>query len=454
MSEQPDDLETTLMLAAAAADSRQFADQSENNDSASAHFTDQNDQSRSDNEWNKDSDEEKVCIQNSVKEIKIVETTNRREKRKRSRDEKEIDIPNKLQKSIQGFSHIVATHYNQLEEKGLDERSKSRIIYLRNFHNWIKSMLINEYLTYIKSGKKQHNAPLRVHDMGCGKGGDLHKWKKGSITHLTCSDIAGISLEQCKARYQDMVNRSLKERGGGNMFSIEYIEGNFTKVRLREKYSDPSMKFDLVSCQFAFHYSFETLPQAECLFRNAGECLQPGGFFIGTMPDSNELIARAAKSKSNSFGNSVYNVKLDFDFNHPPLFGGKYDFYLDGVVNCPEFLVHFPTFVKLAKKYGLKLVKKEKFYNFFRRMESEGRQLLTTMRGLETYPPPNGCDLVGTAADDYTHAKEFMKNTDNDKVKLGTLSKSEWEVSSLYITFAFEKAKNTWNSDGTPCYKI
>ena len=37
----------------------------------------------------------------------------------------------------------VATHYNQLKESGLEERTKSRIFYMRNFNNWIKSMAIS-----------------------------------------------------------------------------------------------------------------------------------------------------------------------------------------------------------------------------------------------------------------------------------------------------------------------
>lgn len=62
------------------------------------------------------------------------------------------------------------------------------------------------------------------------------------------------------------------------------------KVRLREKYKDASMKLDLVSCQFSFHYCFESLPQAECMLRNASESLKPGGYFIGTMPNAYELV--------------------------------------------------------------------------------------------------------------------------------------------------------------------
>lgn len=50
--------------------------------------------------------------------------------------------------------------------------------------------------------------------------------------------------------------------------------------------------FDIISCQFAFHYSFESLDQAECILRNVSESLKPGGYFIGTIPNSNDLVAR------------------------------------------------------------------------------------------------------------------------------------------------------------------
>ncbi len=34
------------------------------------------------------------------------------------------------------------------------------------------------------------------------------------------------------------------------------------------------------------------------------------------------------------------------DKNALPLFGAKYDFHLEGVVDCPEFLVYFPVLEK------------------------------------------------------------------------------------------------------------
>lgn len=40
----------------------------------------------------------------------------------------------------------VAQHYNAVPEIGLQKRTESRIFYLRNFNNWIKAMLIGEYM--------------------------------------------------------------------------------------------------------------------------------------------------------------------------------------------------------------------------------------------------------------------------------------------------------------------
>lgn len=40
---------------------------------------------------------------------------------------------------------VVAEHYNAIPEKGITERTQSRIFYLRNFNNWMKSMLIGKY---------------------------------------------------------------------------------------------------------------------------------------------------------------------------------------------------------------------------------------------------------------------------------------------------------------------
>ena len=64
-----------------------------------------------------------------------------------------------------GFGNVVASHYNKLEEKGKAQRKNSRIFHMRNFNNWVKSMLINEYLDKLKASDR-YLGSLRVLDLG------------------------------------------------------------------------------------------------------------------------------------------------------------------------------------------------------------------------------------------------------------------------------------------------
>lgn len=346
-----------------------------------------------------------------------------------------------------GHSSVVAAHYNALEEKGVEARKNSRIFHLRNFNNWIKSMLIKEYTQKLQNSKQTHSG-LKVLDMCCGKGGDLLKWRKANVSHLICADIAGTSVEQCKSRYEE---NKMKSRDNRNkIFSCEFITADCTRERLRSKYSDVTMKLDLVSCQFSFHYSFESLPQVETMLQNAAECLRAGGYFIGSIPDSADIIRRLRDSDSKIYQNSLFRIELCVDEPYP-LFGAKYNFYLEGVVDCPEFLVHFPTLIKLAARAGLKFVHRERFSDFYERMKNDGRFLLKKMQALETYPANSGNSLAGPK-EEYAHADVVL--LEKELKTVGTLSKSEWEAISLYQIFVFEKMEiSHWATDGKPVFK-
>lgn len=332
------------------------------------------------------------------------------------------------------MSKVVADHYNSAPNQGLSGRNLSRIVHLRNFNNWIKSMLIAEHFKLLKQNKAK-DYQFKVFDMCCGKGGDLLKWTKENLKYLLACDIASNSVETYIERYE------AKKKKIHNMFPAEFVVADLTKERLRDKVKMPVL-FDIVSCQFAFHYSFESLPQVECMLRNASENLAIGGYFIGTMPNAYDIVSRLRKAKSNSISNSVYSINYDGDIEDKiPLFGAKYQFLLDGVVDCPEFLVHMPTLERIAKKYGLKKAKVQRFQNFYEFWKFEGKWLLSKMNGLETYPAlPNG-KLAGHKAD-YKHARDYLREFRAKKRFIGTLSYPEWEVASLYITFSFEKVSN------------
>lgn len=71
---------------------------------------------------------------------------------------------------------LVASHYNARPNTAPAQRTRSAIIHLREFHNWVKSVLIREFVS-------QRN--LKVLDVACGKGGDLMKWDKADVSVLT-----------------------------------------------------------------------------------------------------------------------------------------------------------------------------------------------------------------------------------------------------------------------------
>ncbi|RDD47598.1 mRNA cap guanine-N7 methyltransferase [Trichoplax sp. H2] len=368
-------------------------------------------------------------------------------------------------------SHV-AKHYNELREEGIDARYESRIFFLRNFNNWVKSMLIGDIIERIKKQNLIENKrTIKVLDMACGKGGDIKKWMQGDVSYIVFTDIAGISVEQCRKRYEDTKNSSKTvSRSNPNnsqryhkrmradtssqmtdpnpssaqqdFFGAEFITADSAQQRLKDLYKDSNIKFDVTSCQFAFHYSFESQEKAELMLQNACECLRPGGYFIGTTPNAYEIVRRARESETGlQFGNSVYNIKFDQE-HFMKLFGGKYDFALEGVVDCPEFLVYMPLLKKMAEKYNMELVYCKTFGEVFDEysLKAENRDLLFRMKALETYPPdPNARrmprKLMGKELE-YLKAKEVYSS---EREKLGVLSKDESEATSIYVIFAFQK---------------
>ncbi|XP_061760455.1 mRNA cap guanine-N7 methyltransferase [Nerophis ophidion] len=357
-----------------------------------------------------------------------------RDNLRRKHDEDEDERPSKTNKVEVDHNTNVANHYNQLQEVGLAARSQSRIFYMRNFNNWVKSVSIGETLEKVRG--EDHRRRVSVLDLGCGKGGDLLKWRKGGIDHLVCVDIAGVSVEQCQSRYEDMRRKS---RAGERVFSAQFLTADCTKEVLSEKFDQPNLKFDICSCQFVYHYSFESETKADLMLRNACESLKPGGFFIGTTPDAYELVKRLEASESLSFGNKLFRVSFRSRGEYP-LFGCEYHFSLEGVVNVPEFLVYFPLLERMARRYGMRLVSKHRFSEFFQEKIklSQHRSLMMNMSSLEAYSGEDGRGPARDGEDEYGHAREHCDKA-GSRTRLGTLSKSEWEAASIYMLFVFQK---------------
>ena len=67
----------------------------------------------------------------------------------------------------EGLGNVVAQHYDNLPEKGKEQRKDSRIYFMRNFNNWIKSVLIQEYVDKLRQSHQGDSRPrINVLDIG------------------------------------------------------------------------------------------------------------------------------------------------------------------------------------------------------------------------------------------------------------------------------------------------
>ncbi|RYR70172.1 hypothetical protein Ahy_A03g016681 isoform A [Arachis hypogaea] len=316
------------------------------------------------------------------------------------------------------FARKVADHYSARSNQTLEEREASPIIHLKKLNNWIKSVLIQLYT-------RRGDAVL---DLACGKGGDLIKWDKAKIGYYVGIDIAEGSIKDCRTRYNGDADHHQRRKKFS--FPARLLCGDCYEIRLDKVLADDA-PFDICSCQFALHYSWSTEARARRALANVSALLRPGGIFIGTMPDANVIIKKLRQgcwcptnlsaitvlTEGLAFGNSVYWIRFDEEFSDKKFkssspFGIKYTFHLEDAVDCPEWIVPFQVFQKLAEEYDFELVFAKNSHEFVHEYMKKP-EFVELMRRL---------GALGDGNQDQS-----------------TLSADEWEAAYLYMSFVLRK---------------
>lgn len=235
----------------------------------------------------------------------------------------------------------VSTHYNKHRPR---RDTSSEMIGIRNFHNFVKSMLISEAC----NETEPHSRYL---DMCCGNGGDVSKMIHNNITEYFGMDIANHAVERALQR--------IKEQPSVTGDAISFNAFSSTAGHMLEN----MRKFDIVSCQFAIHYAFIDERTARTFIQNVSFALRVGGSFIITVPDA-EFLEKSRKLLGKKFGDHNYNVKFESleDFSD---FGTGYEFTFKGAVeNLKEYIVKPEVLINLCKDCGMSLVSSKKFSEY------------------------------------------------------------------------------------------
>ena len=232
--------------------------------------------------------------------------------------------------SAAAVGDVVRSHYNEKKEMGKQWRvESSKIKGLRSFNNWVKSCVIHKFSPNPALAARQATGEgmrygggsdeverLCVLDVGCGKGGDLLKWKLApqSVGLYVGVDTAEVSVAQARDRYESMFRedqypqrnyRNPPRRPAARLFRAEFAVrdcwvDNFVDVPcIREVGFDASVGpasrggggrwsngggFDAVSLMFCMHYAFESEAKCRRMLSNVAGALKKGGRFFGTIP--------------------------------------------------------------------------------------------------------------------------------------------------------------------------
>lgn len=200
---------------------------------------------------------------------------------------------------------------------------------LRKFHNYIKSRLISGICT-TKKGK------IRVMDLSCGRGGDVHKYLEtrnvsllfgidiSSNYHEACRRFYSANNKECKAIFlRGDTSKNIRDNSYCQIENGDEKDKNHCEVMTNILYGNnkPITKeykeihdhyfglatpgFDVLSSQFSLHYYFKSEETFNGFIQNLNENTKKGGYFIGTCYDGEKIF------------NYFKNAEMQYKRNNP-----------------------------------------------------------------------------------------------------------------------------------------
>jgi mRNA (guanine-N7-)-methyltransferase len=203
------------------------------------------------------------------------------------------------------------------------------------FHNNLKRKYINKY------------AGTNLLDLASGRGGDLLKWRDNpKIKNVVGFDINEKSVKEAKRRYVTIkIKKGLK--------AVFYV-----KDLGKDSVSDIGT-FDIITCNFAFHYFFKSPKTLETILQTISSSSKKGTIFIATLFDGN-LVPNTIKF--DNFEIKRINPKSKANY------GNEISVYIkDSVLSVPEieYLVKPSFLVSKLKSINFELAETSSFDNFF-----------------------------------------------------------------------------------------
>jgi 2-polyprenyl-3-methyl-5-hydroxy-6-metoxy-1,4-benzoquinol methylase len=261
---------------------------------------------------------------------------------------------------------------------------------MRKLHNHIKNDIFQEVKTLLHK-----KVGTRLLDVACGKGGDLRKWYNADFETVLGIDLSEDNIvnqdDGLYTRLNDMKllgNKKFvfvpmdmtKKLGIDQLPNIkdiflkdiaECLWAPDKKTKCRDEISNlrglATQPFDVVSCQFAIHYCFETSEKLSTFISNVANNLRPGGYFIGTCFDGDSVNTLLKSKGGNAVGlingKKVWHIARTYTRTYDSKrFGQTINVLVDSIgKEHIESLVPFPLLQERMEAANMKLIKSKMF---------------------------------------------------------------------------------------------
>ena len=312
-----------------------------------------------------------------------------------------------------------------------DRRKNSTVSDMRNFHNFIKRTLIRNVCELYRVQQKKPDISLL--DIAVGRGGDLYKFHEVGIKNVFGFDKSSDSIESINPFNQGAQERyrHYLEGPDKNKVNIEFSVGDAIQpsIELVNKIiafmkNNNIHGFDILSCQFAVHYFFQSETALHNVFKAFSPLIKKGGYFIGTTVNGTKITSLL--QTSNEYNSDLLQITKRYRANVPrKAYGNQYTFKINDTIDqgnyfntmgvSIEYLVSIPELIRVAGEYNFVPV----FLNFFE-------------------PIPNKKNTYATT-NEFVSFDDIYKLPKHGSWKGKSLNPDEQVLNNLYTTFVFVK---------------
>lgn len=286
--------------------------------------------------------------------------------------------------------------------------------HMLNFHNLgIKNKIY---------GKAPRGGSLL--ELACGKAGDLPRWSSQQLSFVLGIDLVRNNITHprdgswarmlnprtgyagrmqaemrtvfvvgdCAENIKDgSAARKIDDRESEDILSYVYGRKRSMKNQsyIRAIEGKAAGGFDIVSCQFAIHYFFESEGSLHGFLRNVSENLKRGGLFITTFMDG-QKVHQMFKEKNTSLVEgrkvddripvwAILKKYKEFDIDNQEIYGKPIDVFLENTNRLiTEFLVDIGTLKEMAKQHQLEVDDEGSFQDTFMKLAKDSQTIQQT----------------------------------------------------------------------------